>query len=133
MLNDGLDINTPGLCNRTPLLWATLSSSGGFIETLIDLGANVNAQRTGDKATSLTLSAYCNNFMTVNLLLDHGADANITSADARTPLHWAVMKGNQNLVKLFLEKNALVNTQNADGDSPLHRAVSNGFLILRSF
>ena len=127
VLNDGLDINTPALCNRTPLLWASLSSSGEFIETLIDLGANVNAQRTYDKVTPLLLSANWNNFMAVYLLLDHGADANIAAADGRTPLHKAVMKGNQNLVKLFLEKNALVNTQNADGDSPLHTAVSNGF------
>ena len=127
VLNDGLDINTPALCNGTPLLWASLSSSGEFIETLIDLGANVNAQRTGDKATSLTLSADWNNFMAVTLLLNHGADADIASADARTPLHWAVMRGNQNLVKLFLEKNALVNSQDANGDSPLHTAVSKGF------
>ena len=127
VLNDGLDINTPALCNRTPLLWASLSSSGGFIETLIDLGANVNAQRTDDKATPLILSANWNNFMAVNLLLDNGADANTAAAVGYTPLYMAVMKGNQNLVKLFLEKNALVNTQNTDGDSPLYTAVINGF------
>ena len=127
VLNDGLDINTPALCNRTPLLWASVSSSGEFIETLIDLGANVNAQRTDDKATPLILSANWNNFMAVNLLLDNGADANTVAAVGYTPLHMAVMKGNQNLVKLFLEKNALVNTQNADGDSPLYTAVINGF------
>ena len=127
VLNDGLDINTPALSNRTPLLWASLSSSGEFIETLIDLGADVNAQTTYDKLTPLIFSTDWNNFMAVYLLLDHGADANIAAADGRTPLHKAVMKGNQNLVKLFLEKNALVNTQNADGDSPLHTAVSNGF------
>ena len=127
VLNDGLDINTPALCNRTPLLWASLSSSGEFIETLIDLGANVNAQRTDDKVIPLILSADWNNFMAVYLLLNHGADANIAVANGYTPLHWAVMKGYQNLVKLFLKKNALVNTQTADGNSPLHAAVSNGF------
>ena len=127
VLNDGLDINTPALCNRTPLLWASLSSSGEFIETLIDLGANVNAQRTDDKVTPLILSAGWNNFMAVYLLLDHGADANIARDDGCTPLHLAVMEGNQNVVKLFLEKNALINTQDADGNSPLHRAVSKGF------
>ena len=127
VLNDGLDINTPALCNRTPLLWASLSSSGEFIETLIDLGANVNAQRTDDKVTPLILSVGWNNFMAVYLLLNHGADANIATADGYTPLHLAVMKGSQNLVKLFLEKNALVNTQNANGNSPLHTALSNGF------
>ena len=130
VLNDGLDINSPAWCNRTPLLWASLSSSGEFIETLIDLGANVNAQRSDDKVTPLILSAGWNNFMAVNLLLDHGADANIASVDACTPLHLAVMKGNQNVVKLFLEKNALVNTQDADGDSPLHTAVSKGFFYI---
>ena len=127
VLNDDLDINTPALCNRTPLLWASASSSGEFIETLIDLGANVNAQRTDDKVTPLILSADWNNFMAVNLLLDHGADANIAAADGYAPLHSPVMKGNQNLVKLFLEKNASINTQNANGNSPLHTAVSNGF------
>ena len=127
VLNDGLDINTPALCNRTPLLWASLSSSGEFIETLIDLGANVNAQRTYDKVTPLLLSADWNNFMAVYLLLDHGADANIARADACTPLHLAVINGHQNLVKLFLEKNALINTQDAEGNSPLHTAVSKGF------
>ena len=127
VLNDGLDINTPALCNRTPLLWASLSSSGESIETLIELGANVNAQRTDDKEAPLTLSSAWNNFMAVYLLLNHGADANIAVANGYTPLHWAVMKGNQNLVKLFLKKNALVNTQTADGNSPLHTAVSNGF------
>ena len=127
VLNDGLDINTPALCNRTPLLWASLSSSGVFIETLIDLGANVNAQRTDDKVTPLILSADWNNFMAVNLLLDHGADANIPAAHGYTPLHKEVTKDNQNILKLFLEKNASVNTQNANGNSPLHTAVSNGF------
>ena len=127
VLNDGLDINTPALCNRTPLLWASLSSSGESIETLIDLGANVNAQRTDDKTTPLILSGGWNNFMAVYLLLDHGAAANIARDDECTPLHLAVMDGNQNVVKLFLEKNALVNTQNAHGNSPLHTAVSKGF------
>ena len=127
MLNDGLDINTPALCNRTPLLWSSLSSSGEFIETLIELGANVNAQRTDDKVAPLILSSGWNNFMAVYLLLNHGADANIARADTYTPLYLAVINGNQNLVKLFLEKNALVNTQTTDGNSPLHSAVSNGF------
>ena len=106
VLNDGLDIDISALSNRTPLLWASLSSSGEFIETLIDLGANVNAQRTDDKVTPLFLSAYWNNFMAAYLFLNHGADANIAAADGDTPLHLAVMKGNQNLVKLLIENEA---------------------------
>ena len=125
VLNDGLEINTLALCNRTPLLWASLSSSGEFIETLIDLGANVNAQRTDDKNTPLNLSASWNNFMAVNLLLDHGADANIARADAFTPLHLAVMEGNQAITKLLVKKGSNVNLQNKEGRTPLFLGVAN--------
>ena len=125
VLNDGLDINTPALCNRTPLLWASLSSSGEFIETLIDLGANVNAQRTDDKAAPLTLSSDWNNFMAVYLLLNHGADANIASADGNSPLHTAVSKGFFDITKLLVEKGSYVNLQNKEGRTPLFLSVKN--------
>ena len=125
VLNDGLDINTPALSNRTPLLWASLSSSGEFIETLIDLGANVNAQRTDDKEAPLTLSSGWNKFMAVYLLLDHGADANIASADGNSPLHTAVSKGFFDITKLLVEKGSYVNLQNKEGRTPLFLSVKN--------
>ena len=125
VLNDGVDINTPALCNRTPLLWASLSSSGEFIETLIDLGANVNAQRTDDKDTPLTLSSGWNKFMAVYLLLDRGADANIASADGNSPLHTAVSKGFFDITKRLVEKGSNVNLQNKEGRTPLFLGVKN--------
>ena len=125
VLNDGLDINTPALSNRTPLLWASLSSSGEFIKTLIDLGANVNAQRTDDKEAPLTLSSGWNKFMAVYLLLDRGADANIASADGNSPLHTAVSKGFFDITKLLVEKGSYVNLQNKEGRTPLFLSVKN--------
>ena len=125
VLNDGLDINTPALCNRTPLLWASLSSSGEFIETLIELGANFNAQRTDDKEAPLTLSSCWNNFMAVYLLLDYGADANIASADGKSPLHTAVSKGFFDITKCLVEKGSNVNLQNKEGRTPLFLGVKN--------
>ena len=119
VLNDGLDINTPALCNRTPLLWASLSSSGEFIETLIELGANVNAQRTDDKVTPLILSAYWNNFMAVYLLLNHGADANIADADGYSPLQTAVKRGFFYITKLLIKKGISVNLQSKEERTPL--------------
>ena len=125
VLNDGLDINTPALCNRTPLLWASLSSSGEFIETLIDLGADVNAQRTDDKVTPLILSASWNNFMAVYLLLDHEADANIARADGNSLLHIAVSNGFFHITKLLIKKGSNVNLQNKEGRTPLFLGVEN--------
>ena len=114
VLNDGLEINTHALCNRTPLLWASLSSSGESIETLIELGANVNAQRTDDKKAPLILSSGWNNFMAVNLLLNHGADANIAAADGYTPLHGAVSHGFFYITKLLIKNGSNVNLQNKE-------------------
>ena len=125
VLNDGLDINTPALCNRTPLLWASLSSSGEFIETLIDLGADVNAQRTDDKVTPLILSASWNNFMAVYLLLDHEADSNIARADGNSPLHIAVSNGFFHITRLLIKKGSNVNLQNKEGRTPLFLGVKN--------
>ena len=125
VLNDGLDINTPALCNRTPLLWASFSSSGEFIETLIDLGANVNAQRTDDKIAPVTLSVSFNNFVAVNLLLDHGADVNIARADGNSPLHLAVSNGFFDIAKRLVEKGSDVNLQNKEGRTPLFFGVKN--------
>ena len=121
VLNDGLDINIPALSNGTPLLWASLSSSGEFIETLIDLGANVNAQRTSDKVTPLILSADWKNFMAVYLLLDHGADANIASADGNSPLYTAVKNEFFDITKLLIKKGSNVNIQNKEGRKSTER------------
>ena len=69
VLNNTMDIDTPGLCNRTPLMMASLSSSSAFFETLIDLGADINVQRTNDKGTPLYLASWWNHYMAVRLLL----------------------------------------------------------------
>ena len=44
VLNDGIDVNVAVKSNITPLLLASGMSSGVLIKTLIDLGADVNAQ-----------------------------------------------------------------------------------------
>lgn len=76
VLNEGVDINIPGKSNRTPLMWASTSSSE-FIKTLIDLGADVNAQRTDYQTTPLILATCWNNYMAADILLKHGADVNM--------------------------------------------------------
>ncbi|MGH0157505.1 UNVERIFIED_CONTAM: hypothetical protein FKN15_041596 [Acipenser sinensis] len=48
-----------------------------------------------------------------------------------TPLHWAVMSGNDNAAHFLLEAGADVDAQNAKGETPLHLAhqVRNPLLI----
>ena len=126
VLNDGVDPNIPALCNRTPLLWAIPSSSSMFVKTLIDLGADVNVQRTDDKVTPSGLASGWNNYMNILQLLEHGADANVQDIDGITPLCTAVQKGYESLVKLLLKNNAEVNIQTSQGNSLLHVSVCRG-------
>ena len=70
VLNDGVDINASGSDNDwTALLRASRSSSSQFIETLIDLGADVNAQRRVSKETPLMLAADWNHYMATCLIV----------------------------------------------------------------
>ncbi|GAU95596.1 hypothetical protein RvY_07192-2 [Ramazzottius varieornatus] len=46
----------------------------------------------------------------------------------RTPLHWAVIKGDVNMVKLLIEHGSQVDAQTCDQSTPLHLACSQGLL-----
>ena len=45
VLNNGIDVNVAAKRNITPLVWASPAASSLSVKTLIDLGADVNAQR----------------------------------------------------------------------------------------
>ena len=126
VLNNCMDIDTPGLCKRTPLMMASLSAPSAFFETLIALGADVNAQRTDDKVTPLYLASSWNHYMAVRLLLEHGADANIPNVKGYSPLHVAASNGFFNVVRLLLDYGADVNIPDIDGYTPFHYAASKG-------
>ena len=123
VLNEGVDINIPGKSNRTPLLWASLSASGEFIKTLIDLGADVNAQRTDDKVTPLRLAANWNNYMAVDILLKYGAD--VASITKSMELHWCAENGFLSVSRLLIDSGCDINLRNNKGQTALYLAVKN--------
>ena len=125
VLNDGVDVDIPAYCNRTPLIWAGFSSSSMFIKTLIDLAADVDATRTDDKSTALSLAAGFNCYIAARLLLEHGADANITDVNGDAPLHWSVVKGYLNVSQLLIKAGSNINLRNKKGKTPFYSAVAN--------
>ena len=109
VLNEKVDINIPGKSNRTPLMWASTSASGEFMNTLIDLGADVNAQRTDDKVVPLHVAVYGNNYMATDILLMKGANVDTQDVNGETPLYDAVSNNHEHLVRRLLVGNADVN------------------------
>ena len=105
VLNDGVDINAPCVLHASP------SSSSHFVETLIELGADANAQRTERKVTPLLVATYWNNYMASYLFLRHEADVNVQDSNGLTPLHLSVRKDHDHLSKLLLANNADVHIQ----------------------
>ena len=53
------------------------------------------------------------------LLLDHGADPNISDENGATPLHRAASKGNLEIVKLLLQFNCRIDAMDRQGNTPL--------------
>jgi ankyrin repeat protein len=60
------------------------------------------------------------------MLLEKGANPNISDKYGDTPLSEAVSNGHHSIVEFLLEKGANPNISNNDGDIPLHEAVNNG-------
>ena len=125
VLNEGVDINIPGKSNRTPLLWAIPSASGEFIKTLIDLGADLNALRTDDKAAPLCLAVYANNYMAVDILLKHGADVGHLNIPENLQLHECVVEGQFGVLRLLIDSGCDINVRNNKGQTLLYLAVKN--------
>ena len=109
VLNEKVDINIPGKSNRTPLMWASPSASGEFMNTLIDLGADVNAHRTDDKVAPLHMTVCGNNYMATDILLMKGANVDTQDVNGDTPLYDTVKNNHEHLVRRLLVGNADVN------------------------
>ncbi|KAK1290787.1 Acyl-CoA-binding domain-containing protein 1 [Acorus calamus] len=55
--------------------------------------------------------------------LENGVSVNLRDSEGRTPLHWAVDRGHQDVVELLIGKQADVNAMDNEGQTPLHYAV----------
>lgn len=69
--------------------------------------------------TPLHAAVENNNYQIVQLLLEHGANANSRDFEENTPLHQASINKHYSIVQLLLRYNANVNSQNKDGATPL--------------
>ena len=111
-----------------PLHLAILTSLTEIVEHVIKTGANLNALVGPRKKTALSVAICRREYSMAMLLLDHGADVNISDAHGRTCLHEAVEKTQVDLVQVLIDKGAKVNARDNHGCTALLVAADYGHI-----
>ncbi|XP_068739630.1 uncharacterized protein [Montipora capricornis] len=124
VFNDGVHVNVTAKCNITPLLWASPKSSGVLIKTLIDLGADVNAQTSPGNVGPLLFAASSNNYVVTGLLLEHGADVNVKDNLGNSPLFVSVCQGFFSISQLLVNPGFHTKLRSKAGETLLYKTVT---------
>lgn len=108
-----------------PLFWAVMHEAPKLTSLLLQHGANANGDPSRNPGSIPLLSLLLKqhpSIQIIRLLLDAGADVNITTVDGRTPLHLSAHCPHE-VASLLLECGAPVNKEADDGSLPIHDAV----------
>jgi ankyrin repeat protein len=137
LLKHGADASAETINGKTPLhilleCWMyTEDTALNHARLLLDHGAEVD-RRDKDNRTPLNLAMWRKWFNLVQILLEHGADANANN-NGKTPLHilsepW--MYGEEDVLnhaRLLLKHGAEVNRRDRDNQTPLFPAIARGW------
>ncbi|XP_026751581.2 ankyrin repeat domain-containing protein 27-like [Galleria mellonella] len=116
----------------TALHIACIHGKATIVESLIDMGSNVNATDVNE-CTPLHYASSRGHQNALLLLLHSGANINETNIDKNTPLHLSVNNGHMNCVKAIIyfaehsRKKVIINCVNESGNTPLHLASKWGY------
>ena len=108
----------------TALLRAVLEEGNSTaVSDLLARGADPNATVRFDRGgTALHPASSCGKLRYVKLLLEAGANPNLTDNGGDTPLHWACQEGYVNIIRCLLKAGADIEAQDCNGFTPLTRA-----------
>ena len=124
LLNHNPDVNVRDSQDDwqyTPLQYAARQGLLGFVQKLLELGAEVNSC-IGHKSSPLLLASQYAYTDVMQLLLDHNADVYARDGDGDTALHCAALGGHPGNVHILLKLKLEVNSRNNKGSTPLHLA-----------
>ncbi len=112
---------------RTPLMHACRALQEQSVATLLRLGANPNAQDAWGTTPTSFASSQKGGSKVLQILLNHGADANLADEELRTPLHRACKANDIESVDLLLSYGADPHAKDRYGKTPFEAAQEGQF------
>ncbi|KAF3927622.1 Ankyrin-2 [Arthrobotrys entomopaga] len=126
LVSAGFGINDCDQNRNQPLQLAVQENRYDAAKLLIELGANVNA-RNLDGWSSLHESTFVSDKVEmIQLLLDHGADINGTTANGVSPLNNAIIGGKKTVLRELLDRGADVHLRNTKGHNAIYECALHG-------
>ncbi len=121
----GADVNRTNRYDETPLSLACVNANAGIVKDLLELGAYPNLLAAGEPP--LLTCARTGNVETVELLLAHGANPNITDDwKGQTAVMWAAAEDHVAVIETLVAHGADVNAAATPGEAALFIAVQLG-------
>lgn len=114
-------INTPNEYGFSPLILACYNGNIKMVYFLIEQKAVINY--ISQEGTALMGATVKGNEQLVALLLENGADTNLTNQDGITALMYAVQFKNPKIIKLLLQHNANKTLVDNEGRTAFEYAV----------
>jgi ankyrin repeat protein len=128
LLEHGANVDIRGVGEQTPL--HKTIRDGAIVQFLLNKGADVNCQKD-DLCTPLHLAVRGGHLKVARVLLEHGANFDLTDNMGKTPLYLLFDGGGNQATQLaqyLLEYGADVNTRTMNGWTPLHKASFRGWI-----
>lgn len=127
------DINAFDNTGITPLMRAAIDSDIGRTKILLEKGANPNiASANADRDYALNFALVnggkIGSLAVARLLIENGADVNVTDSRGLAPIHRMMMitqaDNRWQMLELLMQHGAQINAQAEDGSTMLHITVS---------
>lgn len=128
LLAKGADINAKNLNGKSALMEAIAKGHTEIVELLKKAGGNKHntLAKIKDINSDLFLAATEGRIVTVETILDKGAEVNAKNSKGRTALMLAALNSHKDTVEILLNKGADVNIKNNEGMTALMYAAKKG-------